>query len=177
MKATHRRFSTPCIRAAIVLLAACSIATAQGVTFLGVAAGDATSNSVTLWAREQQPGVQTGIGILGFVSPDPTFSSDVVYTAGVPDPAHDFTIHFNVAGLKSGTRYYYRFLPKDFTLSQVGTFVTAPDPAARVPVRLGFTGDADGLMRLYDATNSTHFMPPGAPGFGPQSLRLLRLAW
>src|SRR5262249_55487907 len=27
-------------------------------------------------------------------------------------------------------------------------------------------GDADGLMRPYDATNSANFTPPGAPGFG-----------
>jgi alkaline phosphatase D len=169
LKLAHSRFSTVCIRTAIAVLVACSVAPAQAVTFLGVAAGDATSNSVILWTRAQQPGLQAGVGIMGFVSPDPTFSSDVVYTAGVPDPAHDFTIHFNVTRLKSGTRYYYRFLAKDSTLSQVGTFVTAPDPTARVPVRMGFTGDADGLMRPYDATSSVHFLPPGAPGFGPQS--------
>jgi len=169
LKPTHSRFSTAFIRLAILVLTTCSITTAQAVTFLGVAAGDATSNSVTLWARAQQSGLQTGVGIMGLVSPDPAFSSDVMLTTGVPDPAHDFTIHFNVTRLKSGTRYYYRFLAKDSTLSQVGTFVTAPDPAARVPVRLGFTGDADGLMRPYDATSSVHFLPPGAPGFGPQS--------
>jgi phosphodiesterase/alkaline phosphatase D-like protein len=109
LKPTHSRFSTAFIRLAILVLTTCSITTAQAVTFLGVAAGDATSNSVTLWARAQQSGLQTGVGIMGLVSPDPAFSSDVMLTTGVPDPAHDFTIHFNVTRLKSGTRYYYRF--------------------------------------------------------------------
>src|SRR5262249_4129724 len=55
------------------------------------------------------------------------------------------------------------------TVSQVGTFVTAPDATASVPVSLGFTGDADGLMRPYDATNSPNFAQPTAAGAGPGS--------
>src|SRR5262249_56352783 len=86
--------------------------------------------------------------------------------AGCTDPAHDFTIHVDASGLEPGTRYFYRFVADDSTISQVGTFVTAPSATADVPVSLGFTGDADGLMRPYDATNSPEFAAPGSPGFG-----------
>jgi len=139
------------------------------VSFLAVGAGDVTSSSVTLWTRAQDPALSRGVGMVAYISPDPSFSTDVSFSAGVSDPAHDYTIHFNVVLLKSGTRYFYRFVAKDFTTSPVGTFVTAPDPAAHARVRFGFTGDADGLMRPYGATNSAHFTPPGAPGFGEQN--------
>src|SRR5262249_30507920 len=71
-------------------------------------------------------------------------------------------------GLQAGTRYFYRFVASDSTVSPVGTFVTAPSASASVPVSFGFTGDADGLMRPYDATNSANFAPPTDPGAGPQ---------
>jgi phosphodiesterase/alkaline phosphatase D-like protein len=142
---------------------------AYAVSFLAVGAGDATDHTAILWTRAQQTGSPAGVGLIAQVSSDPTFATGVKLFAGVTNPARDFTIHFNAAGLDSGTRYYYRFLAKDMTLSQVGTFVTAPAPTARVALRFGFTGDADGLMRPYVATMSAHFAPPGAPNFGTQS--------
>jgi 3-phytase/alkaline phosphatase D len=101
------------------------------------------------------------------VSTDPTFAAGLAAFAGITDPAHDYTIHLDATGLQSGTRYYYRFVAHDDTVSAVGTFVTAPDPTAHVAVSFGFTGDADGLMRPYDATASPNFAPPGSPAFGP----------
>src|SRR5262249_8278403 len=139
------------------------------VTFLGVGAGDATGTDAILWTRAQDITRSTGVGLLAQVAADPTFAAGLATFAGVTDPAHDYTIHVDATGLTPGTRYYYRFVADDGTTSQVGTFVTAPGATANVPVSLGFTGDADGLMRPYDATNSPNFAPPTACGVGSQT--------
>src|SRR5262249_59386946 len=122
-----------------------------------------------LWTRAQDSGSPSGVALKAQVSTDQTFATDLTTFDGVTtDPAHDYTIHVDATGLESGTRYFYRFLADDNTVSQVGTFVTAPDPTADAPVSLGFTGDADGLMRPYDATNSPNFAPPTAEGASPE---------
>jgi phosphodiesterase/alkaline phosphatase D-like protein len=145
------------------------------VSFLGVAAGDATSSDAILWTRTQDsaatPVAPTGyipgesVSLTALVSTDPALGSGVFYT-GTTDPTRDFTIHLDATGLQSGTTYYYQFVAKDGSLSQEGTFKTAPDPTAKVGVNSGFTGDADGLMRPFDATSSV--TAPGATGFANQ---------
>ncbi len=153
--------------ASLFAAAFCFNAVAAGaVSFLGVGAGDATSNDVVLWTRAQDSTSLAGVALTAQVSTDPAFATGVATFTGTTDPAHDYTVHIGATGLHSATRYYYRFTTSG-TVSQVGTFVTAPDPAASAPVTFGFTGDADGLMRPYPATASIHFTPPGAPGFGP----------
>src|SRR5262245_19971746 len=137
------------------------------VTFLGVGAGDATATDAILWTRAQDITRATGVGLMAQVSTDPTFDTGLATFAGVTDPAHDYTVHVDATGLEPGTRYYYRSIADANTVSQVGTFVTAPAPTADAPVSLGLTGDADGLMRPYDATNSPNFAPPSATGAGP----------
>jgi phosphodiesterase/alkaline phosphatase D-like protein len=139
------------------------------VSFLGVGAGDATSSDAILWTRAKNSSTAGGVGVHAEVSTDETFASDLATFSGITDPAHDYTIHVDATGLDSGTRYFYRFVANDNTISPVGTFVTAPDPAAPVPARFGFTGDADGLMRPYPATASADFAPPGTPDFGGQA--------
>jgi phosphodiesterase/alkaline phosphatase D-like protein len=140
------------------------------VSFLGVGAGDASSNDAILWTRAQDSSSSTGVGLMAQASTDPTFATGLATFAGLlTDPAHDYTIHVDATGLQAGTRYYYRFIASDNTVSQLGTFVTAQDPTANVPVNFGFTGDADGLMRPYDATNSANFAPPTSSGVGSQS--------
>jgi phosphodiesterase/alkaline phosphatase D-like protein len=145
------------------------------VSFLGVAAGDATSSDAILWTRTQDsaavanpttgyvPGIAVSLHAL--VSTDPALGSGVFYS-GTTDPSHDYTIHLDATGLQSGTTYYYRFLALDGTLSQEGTFKTAPAPTAQVGVNFGFTGDADGLLRPYDATSNV--TAPGVPSFAQQ---------
>jgi phosphodiesterase/alkaline phosphatase D-like protein len=146
------------------------------VSFLGVAAGDATSSDAILWTRTQDsaavknattgyvPGISVSLDAL--VSTDPALGSGVLYT-GPTDPLHDYTIHLDATGLQSGTTYYYRFVATDGTQSQEGTFKTAPAPTADIGVHLGFTGDADGLMRPYDATSNV--TAPGVPSFAQQN--------
>jgi phosphodiesterase/alkaline phosphatase D-like protein len=139
------------------------------VSFLSVGAGDATNSDAILWTRAKNSSTAAGVGLTAQVSPDPTFSTDPATFDGITDPAHDYTIHLDATGLDSGTRYFYRFVANDGTISPVGTFVTAPGPTEQAPVTFGFTGDADGLMRPYDATDSVNFAPPGSPDFGTQS--------
>jgi len=139
------------------------------VSFLGVGAGDATSGDAILWTRARDITRATGVGLMAQVSTDPTFAAGLAAFAGVTEPAHDYTVHVDATGLQAGTRYFYRFVADDGTISPVGTFVTAPATTDSVPVSLGFTGDADGLMRPYDATNSANFAPPTASGVGPDN--------
>lgn len=136
------------------------------VSFLAVGAGNTTSSDAVLWTRAQDFTRTTGVALLAQVSVDSTFASGLATFAGLTDPAHDYTIHLHATGLQAGTRYFYRFVADDNTVSPAGTFVTAPSATANVPVRFGFTGDADGLMRPYDATQSADFAAPGSANFG-----------
>jgi len=154
-----------CLVAALAVGLASSGSAYAAVSFLGVGAGDATSNDAILWTRAQDPASMAGVALMAQVSRDPAFGAGVTF-AGTSDPAHDYTIHIDATGLQSGTRYYYRFVASDGTVSPAGTFVTAPQPTSHAPVKLGFTGDADGLMRPYGATDD--FTQPGVPSFTQQ---------
>src|SRR5262249_12030694 len=85
---------------------------APSVSFLGVAAGDATSSDAILWTRTQDA---TGAGVSATltaqVSTGSAFATFVSYPAGVAtQAAHDYTSHIDATGLQSGTRYFYRFV-------------------------------------------------------------------
>jgi phosphodiesterase/alkaline phosphatase D-like protein len=121
------------------------------VQFTAVAAGDATSNDAIIWTRAQDSSTTQGVPLIALVSTDQNFGSGVFYT-GTTDPTRDYTLKVDATGLQSGTRYYYRFVAGDGTRSRVGTFKTAPDPTAQVPLHFGFSGDADGRWRPYDVT-------------------------
>jgi phosphodiesterase/alkaline phosphatase D-like protein len=136
------------------------------ISFLGVASGDATSSDAILWTRAQDSANPAGVPVTAVVSTDPGLASGQSYH-GTTDPTQDYTIHLDATGLQSGTTYYYEFVAGDGTVSQEGTFKTAPDANAKVAVNFGFTGDADGLMRPYDATSSV--TAPGVPSFAQQN--------
>jgi phosphodiesterase/alkaline phosphatase D-like protein len=123
-------------------------------TFTGVAAGDVTSNSAILWTRTFDPGSKNGMAarLKVEVSTDVNFTT-IPFTATVTtNPNRDYTVKVEATKLQSGIRYYYRFgIPKG-GFSAVGTFKTAPNPTSSVPVRFGFSGDADGQWRPYSST-------------------------
>ena len=116
------------------------------VQYTAVAAGDPSSNDAIIWTRAQDSGTTQGVPLTALVSTDQNFGSGVFYT-GTTDPTRDYTLKVEATGLESGTRYYYRFVAGDGTRSSVGTFKTAPDPTAQVPLHFGFSGDADGRWR------------------------------
>ena len=123
--------------------------------FNAVAAGDPTSNRVTLWTRSFDSSDSTGrTGISEAVSVqvarDTSFSSPVFTASGFTSGSdHDYTLKLDATGLQADTTYYYRFQTLAGELSSVGTFQTAPLPTSDVAVRIGHSGDVDGLMRPY----------------------------
>jgi VCBS repeat-containing protein len=131
--------------------------TINGVTagFTGVAAGDATSNSVILWTRtfdtatpSQSSGVTENVKLE--ISTDLGFGNIVQSINSVTrDANYDYTLKTNATGLQSNTKYYYRFQAATGELSQVGTFKTTPNPTVATSVKFAFSGDMDGLMRPY----------------------------
>ncbi len=130
----------------LALLAAFAAAPVWGaVVFDGVAAGDMTDRDVILWTRAMD---NAGAAwVVAEVATDPGFRRVVWSAGGATIPANDFTLKLNPIGLKSGTRYYYRFVAD--TMSGTGQFRTAPAASQRAAVRFGFSGDADGRFRPY----------------------------
>jgi phosphodiesterase/alkaline phosphatase D-like protein len=121
------------------------------VTFLGVAAGDATTNDVTVWTRAKDEVNPQPTAINVQISQDPLFITGVTtLPAGTAGSPTDFTVKSDLGGLEPGTVYYYRFQTTNASVtSNVGKFKTAPNPTANVPVHFGFSGDCDGLIRPY----------------------------
>src|SRR6476661_699820 len=80
------------------------------VSFLGVAAGDATTNDATVWTRakdESNPG-PTPLNVQ--ITTDPNFITGVTtFLAGTADVTTDYTVKINLGNLRSATVYYYRF--------------------------------------------------------------------
>ena len=121
------------------------------VTFLGVAAGDATTNDVAVWTRAKDEANPQPTAINVQISQDPTFITGVAtLLAGTAGSPTDYTVKSNLGGLEPGTFYYYRFQTTNASVtSNVGKFKTAPNPTANVPVHFAFSGDCDGLIRPY----------------------------
>lgn len=116
--------------------------------FLGVAAGDADTNSAVLWTRVDQ---QATVPVHAQVATASDFSGSVMSFAGVSDPAKDYTVKLVAGGLNPGTRYYYRFVNDNTSeTSGTGTFKTVPlANAGATPLHFAFSGDNDGLMRPF----------------------------
>src|SRR6266567_9004711 len=74
------------------------------VAFLGVAAGDATTNDVIVWTRAKDESNPQPTAINVQISIDPTFTSGVTtLLAGTADATTDYTVKTNLAGLQSAT--------------------------------------------------------------------------
>ena len=121
------------------------------LTFLGVAAGDATTNDVIVWTRAEDESNPEPTDINVQITTDPTFGTGVsTMLTGTATALTDYTVKTNIGSLASGTVYYYRFQTTDGLItSNIGKFKTAPNPMARVAVRFGVSGDCDGLIRPY----------------------------
>ena len=124
------------------------------VTYTGIAAGDATSNSVVVWTRTADAKSNNGVAVnvTVQVSPDRQFHANVLSKSGTTAAIRDYTLKLTVKDLQSGTRYYYRFKAAEQPYSAIGTFKTAPQASKRVGVSFGFSGDADGQWRPYVTT-------------------------
>jgi len=121
------------------------------VSFLGVAAGDASSHDATVWTRAKDEANPQPTAVDVQMSTDSTFKRRVTtLLAGTADAPTDFTIKANLAGLSPGTTYYYRFQTLNGAVtSNAGRFKTAPDPTKNAALHFAFSGDCDGLIRPY----------------------------
>jgi len=100
----------------------------------GVAAGDVTATTATLWTRAASTRA---------LRLELSLGSRVVATrAARPLRANDLTVQFRMTGLVPGRRYAYRFR-QGSALSASGAFETAPRPSAGARVRFAISGDAD----------------------------------
>jgi uncharacterized protein YjiK/phosphodiesterase/alkaline phosphatase D-like protein len=116
--------------------------------FLGVAAGDADTNSVVLWTRVDQ---QAAVPVHAQVATASDFSGTVMSFAAISDPAKDYTVKLVANGLTPATRYYYRFVNDNTNETSIaGTFKTVPlANTGAIQFHFGFSGDNDGLMRPF----------------------------
>jgi alkaline phosphatase D len=125
----------------VALALAPSAAAAPGFRY-GVAAGEMTSTSATLWTRSNELGP-----VKLYVWPTPRRGMPAIQIELKPSAAHDRVVQRRVHGLEPGTRYTYLF-STPFRKSQIaagGTFWTAPAAGANAAVRFAISGDADGV--------------------------------
>jgi phosphodiesterase/alkaline phosphatase D-like protein len=125
--------------AAVVSLLALLPSTAGAASFrYGVSSAEVTPTSALLWGHAIKAGKVKLI-----VALDKRFKRRRVAKTLFALKANDLTLQSRVAGLKSGTRYYY-FFAQGRQRSTIGTFRTAPKTTAGKTIRFAVTGDADG---------------------------------
>jgi phosphodiesterase/alkaline phosphatase D-like protein len=129
------------------LLAIASTAEAS-FSFTGVAAGDATNTSITLWTRAVDDAAPATATVTMEVATDPGFAHIIATSVASTTASTDYTVKFSGSGLRPSKVYYYRFR-SGASRSLVGRFKTAPAPREEAPVHFAFSGDNDGLMRPY----------------------------
>ncbi len=113
------------------------------VTFThGVASGDVTPFSALLWTR-----AETATSLTVEVSTTSNFGSLAFRRQVATSVAHDFTAKVLAAPLRPDTVYHYRWRHGS-SVSEVGTFKTAPLPWVSADVRFGWSGDTDGVRQL-----------------------------
>ncbi|RHW28019.1 alkaline phosphatase [Nocardioides immobilis] len=108
---------------------------------LGVASGDPLPDGFVIWTRlAPSPIEPDGLGgmpsrsyeVLWQVATDERFADVVRSGTATASPAWAHAVHVEVAGLKPGREYYYRFRQGGWT-SAIGRGVTTPAPGAAVP--------------------------------------------
>jgi len=140
---------TPSLKLLAALLALFTTSQAA-VSFLGVAAGDASTTSVTLWTRAVDSAAPANVSLMLNIGTDASFATGVTRIPGcVTDSTKDYTCKLEIAGLADGTVYFYRFVGPTNELSNTGRFKTAPASSVSTPLHFAFSGDYDGLIRPY----------------------------
>src|SRR5690242_3824356 len=75
----------------------------------GVASGDPLKDRVIIWTRVTPEDSVQEISVTWEVSEDKNFSDVAKKGTLITTPARDYTVKIDVTGLKSGTKYFYRF--------------------------------------------------------------------
>lgn len=94
----------------------------------GVASGDPLTDRVIIWTRVTPPDSAASVLVKWEVAEEPTFQKPVQTDLVATTPQADYTVKVDVAQLRAGTTYYYRFSAFDIQ-SPVGRTRTLPDTA------------------------------------------------
>lgn len=121
------------------------------IAFSGVAAGDMGVADAVLWTRVFDPatGRPARASITAQLATERDFRNIRHAWKGATDPERAGTVKIEATGLRSHTRYFYRFVSDEGLVSPTGRFTTAPRANERAAVRFAFSGDAHGGYRPY----------------------------
>ncbi|GAA4766721.1 alkaline phosphatase [Stakelama sediminis] len=100
----------------------------QGFTH-SVASGEPAADSMLLWTR-YVPKDGGQVELKAEMSTTPDFKKVAAGGAVITGPWADHCAKLTLAGLEPGTRYYYRFIAPDGSMSPVGETKTLPDGSA-----------------------------------------------
>src|ERR1019366_7939844 len=116
------------------------------IAFSGVAAGDMGATDAILWTRTFDPATSQPLKVtlIAQLASEREFSKILFSYKGATDPGRAGTIKIEATGLRSHTRYFYRFVSDEGSVSATGQFTTAPRDDEKVAVRFAFSGDAHG---------------------------------
>jgi phosphodiesterase/alkaline phosphatase D-like protein len=112
----------------------------------GVASGDITQETATLWARAAVPGTYTLT--VSDVSGRPAQSEPVIFTVSATDPTIPMKV--NLAGLEANTSYAYTWSDAGGIALQ-GNFRTLPELGDRNGLRFGSFADWEGQLAPFSA--------------------------
>ena len=90
-----------------------------------VASGEPAQDSVLLWTR-YKPATGGPARVAAEISLTPDFARPVGGAAMTTGPWRDHTVKLTVDGLQPGTRYYFRFIAPDGSISPIGRTKTLP---------------------------------------------------
>ncbi|WP_421737678.1 alkaline phosphatase D family protein [Caulobacter sp.] len=125
---------------------------------LGVASGDPAPDGFVIWTRLANRPLEFGGGmpmraipVRWEVSADEGFTRIVASGETLARPELGHSVHVEIGGLKSATRYWYRFFAAAET-SRVGTARSAPEAGAQADrLRIGVAGCQHYEAGLYTA--------------------------
>lgn len=110
-----------------------NLLTARGFTH-SVASGEPGATTMLLWTRYVPPSGDA-VKVRVEVSPSADFARVVARAEQITGSWRDHTVKLTVDGLEPGTRYFYRFVAPDGTLSPIGRTKTLPQgPANRATI-------------------------------------------
>lgn len=95
----------------------------------GVAAGDPLQDRLVLWTRVS--GLESSAEVIWQIAGDEGFTRDLRTGRFLTDAGRDHTVKVDVAGLKAGHNYFYRFVCDGVT-SPVGRAKTLPQKTDRI---------------------------------------------
>ena len=134
-----RTFAAAALAAAGLAALPAGAHAARGFT-LGVASGEVTDDSAVVWAHA----TKSGTGVVEF-STDRRFSGAVALQAARvrATKSNDNTVQTRLRDLDPDTTYYYRFSLGRNSISDTGSFRTAPAPNRAKTIEFAWSGDAD----------------------------------